>query len=69
MIIDYVEQKAERINKDNEKLKEWIDMLADFILKNHYNMIYENEQQWNERKAEIVRTICKVGGNSYENID
>lgn len=44
--------------EENKKLKEWIDKMAEFILNEHYRMTYVDENQWKERKKEIIRKIC-----------
>lgn len=44
--------------EDNKCLKSWVDKLAEFILNEHYKMTYVDEEQWTEKKEEIVRKIC-----------
>lgn len=44
--------------EDNKCLKSWVDKLAEFILNEHYCIIFENEEQWQIKKEEIVRKIC-----------
>ena len=48
----------ENIEKENKRLKEWIDKMAEFILNEHYMMTYVDESQWREKKKEIIRKIC-----------
>lgn len=48
----------ENIEKENKRLKEWIDKMAEFILNEHYMMTYVDERQWREKKKEIIREIC-----------
>lgn len=48
----------ENAEKENKRLKEWIDKMAEFILNEHYMMTYVDERQWREKKKEIIRKIC-----------
>lgn len=56
-MINYINNLYEESVKDNKELKEWIDKLADFILTNYYKMTYVDNNQWKERKLEVVRSI------------
>lgn len=44
--------------EDNERLKEWIDKLTEFLMIHYYMTTYVDEIQWNNKKKEIVRKIC-----------
>lgn len=57
-MISYINELYKKEVEDNKELRDWVDKLADFILSNHYQIIYVDEQQWNKKKREIVEEIC-----------
>lgn len=57
-MISYINKLYKKEVEDNKELRDWVDKLADFILSNHYQITYVDEQQWNKKKREIVEEIC-----------
>lgn len=57
-MISYINELYKKEVEDNKELRDWVDKLADFILSNHYQITYVDEQQWNKKKREIVEEIC-----------
>lgn len=53
-MISYINELYKKEVEDNKELRDWVDKLADFILSNHYQITYVDEQQWNKKKREIV---------------
>ena len=45
--------------KENKILKEWVDKMAEFLFNEYYQMTYVSEEQFNERKKDIVKWICE----------
>ena len=56
-MISYINELYKKEVEDNKELRDWVDKLADFILSNHYQITYVDEQQWNKKKREIVEEI------------
>ena len=57
-MISYINELYKKEVEDNKELRYCVDKLAYFILSNHYQITYVDEQQWNKKKREIVEEIC-----------
>lgn len=57
-MIEQLNKLYEKEVEDNKVLKSWVDKLAEFIIIHYYLEKFENEEQWNAKKEEIVRRIC-----------
>lgn len=44
-MISYINELYKKEVEDNKELRDWVDKLADFILSNHYQITYVDEQQ------------------------
>ncbi len=57
-MIEQLNKLYEKEVEDNKVLKSWVDKLAEFIIIHYYLEKFEDEEQWNAKKEEIVRRIC-----------